>query len=199
MIVVSDSSPLIALSIVSSLDLLHAYYGTIYIPKAVFHEVVIRGTGRPGAAAVANASWIVQQSPANQQRVAQLVSAGLDLGESEAIVLASELSAGLLILDESHARTIARQLGLSITGTLGVLIAAKNAGMVAAIKPLLGQLPRQGSTLVPRSSLTHCSSQVSNHRLQVVNFHPKTARSDTCRPHPETPLRSLPTRSSARP
>jgi predicted nucleic acid-binding protein len=64
LIVVSNSSPLIALSIVNSLDLLHALYGTIYIPEAVFHEVVIRGAGRPGATAVANTAWIVQQAPA---------------------------------------------------------------------------------------------------------------------------------------
>jgi predicted nucleic acid-binding protein len=157
--VVSNSSPLIALSIANSLDLLHALYGTIYIPEAVFHEVVIRGAGRPGATAVANTPWIVQQAGANQQTVASLLSAGLDLGESEAIVLASELSAGLLILDESHARAVARQRGLPVTGTLGVLIAAKNAGMIAAIKPLLGQLSAAGFYIGP---------QIIAHALQLA-------------------------------
>lgn len=150
MIVVSNSSPLIALSIVDSLDLLRALYSTIHIPEAVFHEVVVRGAGRPGATAVANAYWIVQQSPANQQTVAQLLLAGLDQGESEAIVLASELPSDLLILDESRARTVARQRGLSVTGTLGVLIAAKNAGMVVAIKPLLGRLSAAGFYISPQ-------------------------------------------------
>jgi uncharacterized protein len=144
LIVVSNSSPLIALSIVNSLELLHALYSTIYIPEAVFHEVVIRGAGRPGATAVANTPWIVQQAPANQQGVAQLLSSGLDQGESEAIVLATELSAGLLILDESRARVVARQRGLPVTGTLGVLIAAKNGGMIAVVKPLLDQLSAEG-------------------------------------------------------
>ena len=150
MIVVSNSSPLIALCIVNSLDLLHALYGTIHIPEAVFHEVVIRGGGRPGATAVANTPWIVQHAPANQQTVDQLLSVGLDKGESEAIVLASELSASLLILDESAARTVARRRGLQVTGTLGVLIAAKNARMVPAIKPLLGQLNAAGFYLSPQ-------------------------------------------------
>lgn len=150
MIVVSNSSPLIALSIVNSLDLLHALYGTIYIPKAVFHEVVIRGAGRPGATAVANTLWIVQQTPANRLSEAQLLTEGLDQGESEAIVLASERSAGLLILDERQARTIASQRGLAITGTLGVLITAKNAGLVAAIKPLLMQLDAAGFYISPQ-------------------------------------------------
>jgi predicted nucleic acid-binding protein len=130
--------------------LLHALYSTICIPEAVFYEVVIRGAGRSGAADVANTPWIVQQAPANQQTVAQLLSVGLDKGESEAIVLASELSAGLLILDERHARTVAHHMGLPVTGTLGVLIAAKNAGMVAAIKPLLGQLSAAGFYIGPQ-------------------------------------------------
>jgi predicted nucleic acid-binding protein len=147
--VVSNSSPLIALSAINSLHLLHALYGTIYIPEAVFQEVVVRGAGWPGGTAVANAPWLVRHPVTNQQTVAQLLSAGLDKGESEAIVLASELSAGLLILDESHARTVARQRGLPVTGTLGVLIAAKNAGMVAAIKPLLGQLSAAGFYISP--------------------------------------------------
>ena len=150
MIVVSNASPLIALSIINSLDLLQTLYGTIHIPEAVFYEVVIRGAGRPGATAVANTSWIVQRAPANQQTVAQLLSVGLDLGECESIVLASELSADLLILDETHARTVARERGLPVTGTLGVLIAAKNVGLVASIKPLLAQLTAAGFYLTPQ-------------------------------------------------
>lgn len=150
MIVVSNSSPLIALSIVNSLDLLRTLYGTIHIPEAVFREVVIRGAGQPGATAVANSPWIVQHSPANPQKVKRLVNTGLDLGESEAIVLASELSAGLLILDENNARMAARQRGLQVTGSLGVLIAAKNAGIVAAIKPLLGRLSAAGFYISPK-------------------------------------------------
>lgn len=159
MIVVSNSSPLIALSIADSLDLLRALYVTIHIPEAVYHEVVIRGAGLPGATAIANTPWIVQQPIANQQNLAQLLSAGLDKGESEAIVLASELSAGLLILDESHARAVARQRGLQVTGTIGVLIAAKNVGMVAAIKPLLAQLSAGGFYISP---------QIIVHALQLA-------------------------------
>jgi hypothetical protein len=158
-IVVSDSSPLIAFSSANSLDLLHALYGTIYIPEAVFYEVVSGGAGRPGGTAVANAPWIVQKAPANQQTVAQLLSAGLDQGESEAIVLASELSARLVILDESRARMVARQQGLPVTGTLGVLIAAKNAGLAAAIKPLLDQLSAAGFYVSP---------QIVAHALQLA-------------------------------
>jgi len=64
-----------------------------------------------------------------------------------------------LILDESHARLVARRRGLPVTGTLGVLIAAKNAGLVALIKPLLAQLTAAGFYLTP---------QIITHALQLA-------------------------------
>src|SRR5690348_1227351 len=99
MSVVSNSSPLIALATIDSLDLLQALYGEIHIPEEVFTEVVIRGAGRPGASEVAGAGWIVRHAVVNRLVVAQLLESGIDAGESEAIALATEVSARLLILD----------------------------------------------------------------------------------------------------
>jgi predicted nucleic acid-binding protein len=140
MSVVSNSSPLIALAVIGSLDLLQALYGEIHIPEEVFTEVVIRGAGRPGASEVAGARWIVRHALVNRLVVAQLLDSGIDAGESEAIALATELSARLLILDERRGRSVARERNLLVTGTLGVLIAAKYSGLVPAIKPLLDGL-----------------------------------------------------------
>lgn len=146
--VVSDSSPLIALAAINSLDLLQALYGSIQIPDEVYKEVVVRG--RYPAAAVANIPCITRRSAKDLQQVAQLRDVGLDKGESEAIALALELPASLLLVDELAARKIARQHGLAITGVVGVLIDAKDSGLIVAIKPLLGKLVAAGFYCSPR-------------------------------------------------
>ncbi len=75
-------------------------------------------------------------------RRADLLS-DLDRGEAEVIALAQEMEAGLVIIDERLARSHAKRLGLSLTGTLGVLLKAKQLGLVEAVSPLVDQL-RQG-------------------------------------------------------
>lgn len=146
--VVSDSSPLIALAAINSLDLLRALFGSILIPNEVYNEVVVRG--RYPATAVATIPWITRRTVTDVQQVAQFRNAGLDQGESEAIALALELPANLLLVDEIAARKIARQHGLAITGVVGVLIYAKDAGLIVAIKPLLGKLVAAGFYCSPR-------------------------------------------------
>ena len=64
----------------------------------------------------------------------------LDLGESEAIVLANSIDADLIIIDERKARRIAKDIGLNVTGTLGILVEAKQRGLVKELKPLLDKL-----------------------------------------------------------
>jgi len=64
----------------------------------------------------------------------------LDLGESEAIVLANSIDADLIIIDERKARRIAKDIGLNATGTLGILVEAKQHGLVKELKPLLDKL-----------------------------------------------------------
>ena len=151
-VVVSDTSLLIHLSRVGRLELLRALYQQILIPPAVWRETVEEGQGRAGEAEVreaAQAGWIEVRPVANTLLV-QLLKEGLDDGEAEAIALALEAAADLVLLDETQAREKAALVGLRLTGTIGVLIRAKREGLVDTLRPLLDQL-RQKSFWISES------------------------------------------------
>ena len=122
MIVISNSTPLIALAKINQLQLLKEYFGDVLIPEEVYDEVVRRGSGLAGASEIAACDWITRAQVTNRLAVDALCIS-LDRGEAEAIVLASEKN-GLLIIDDGEGRKAARQLGLKITGTIGILLLA---------------------------------------------------------------------------
>ncbi len=127
-VTVSNSSCLIALELIGRLDLLRGLYGTIVVPTAVAGEC---GSRLP--------QWVRADAVKNQGMVRSL-RLELGSGESEAIVLAGEVAASRLILDDKKARRIARQLGLPITGTLAVLLRAKQQGLLASVRDVLDEL-----------------------------------------------------------
>ena len=137
--VVSNSGPLIALAVVGKLELLHSLFGRICIPEAVYNEAVIRGQGQPGSSEVGAAKWIETRTVKDSFSV-NLLREELGAGESEAIVLTQELGARYLLLDDGTARRKTQRLGLSTLGTLGVLLMAKEAGLIARVKPVLDEL-----------------------------------------------------------
>lgn len=137
--VVSNSSPLIALGRIERLDLLPALFPTISVPAAVYQEVVVQGASQPGALKLANAAWLNVQPVQNENSV-QYLLAMLEQGEAEAIVLAQELHADWLLLDEIKARVTARRLGLNVIGVAGILVLAKKRGLLPAFGPLLNNL-----------------------------------------------------------
>jgi predicted nucleic acid-binding protein len=137
--VVSNASPLINLARIGKLDLLRQLYGEIVIPQAVWNEVVMEGAGQPGAEEVSTAGWIKQQTVANSHLVHALRQE-LDAGESEAIVLALETKAKLLLMDERLGRETAQHLGVRCIGLVGILVQAKRIGFVSAIRPYLDAL-----------------------------------------------------------
>ncbi|MGC9397212.1 MAG: hypothetical protein ACP5J4_20395 [Anaerolineae bacterium] len=96
MTVVSNASPLINLAPIGQLALLPALYDKICIPEAVWQEVVVAGQGLPGAEVIATATWITRYTVTNSTLVAALRQ-DLDAGEAEAIALALELQAELLL------------------------------------------------------------------------------------------------------
>lgn len=106
MIVVSNSGPLISLARIGHFYLLYELYDELYLPTAVREEVVNFGAGRPGVVEVENAQWIRVVNISDRQAVDRLRE-NLDLGESEAIVLAMELQADWLLIDEARGRRFA--------------------------------------------------------------------------------------------
>ena len=128
MIVVSDTSPLNYLVLIGQENLLHELFGKVVIPQAVFDEL-----GDEGAPAEVRAwsqnhpHWVeVKQSRLTADAALDI----LDPGEREAILLAQEISADLLLIDDRQARQVASEFGLAITGTVGVLDQAARAGLI---------------------------------------------------------------------
>lgn len=127
--IVSNSTPLIALSRINELQLLRALFGAIIIPTAVYNEVVLEGAGRPGVKEVAGASWIKKREVQNLLAVS-ILRMDLDRGEAEAVVLAKELGADYLLVDEKKARRVARSSEIKIIGTVGILGLAAKKGLI---------------------------------------------------------------------
>jgi predicted nucleic acid-binding protein len=145
MIVVSNATPLISLSLINQLGLLKALYGQVYVPPAVYEEVVTKGKGRPGAQEVAQADWIVVSEVSEVARgTVQPRPAALHAGEIEAMELALWLQAKLVILDERLARKIAKAQRLNIVGTVGILRHARDRGLLADLKGALDELRSSG-------------------------------------------------------
>ena len=149
--VVADTGPLIALARIGELDLLRRLYGRVVLPPAVKGELAI-GSDRPGArvlGAALAAGWISVRSVSDRVSVREL-SMLLDPGEAEAIVLAAQRRAQVLLIDDARGRRIARRRGVPVAGVAGVLLAAKSRGEIAAVGPFLRKLSGAGYRLSPQ-------------------------------------------------
>ena len=131
MIVVSDTTPLISLLKTGRLDTLEKLFGEVRIPDAVFEELTSNPRYSDEAAAIRSYPYIDIISVSDTDAVEQVSREdGLDLGESEAIVLTQEISADLLLMDEARGRDVARSMGLRITGTVGILLLSYERGIL---------------------------------------------------------------------
>ncbi|MCK9589713.1 MAG: DUF3368 domain-containing protein [Terrimicrobiaceae bacterium] len=139
MIVVSDASPLIALARVNRVDLLRSVFGRLIIPEAVWNEVALSGADKAGSGEFAKADWI-QIRPVTDHALVNLLRHDLGAGEAEAIVLAKELNADFVLMDEQFGRSIARNLGLKVVGIVGVLIEARERGLISDAAELADEL-----------------------------------------------------------
>ena len=150
MTVVSNTSPIINLAFVGLLDLLPQLYGEITIPQPVWDEIVVHGRGQAGAAELQQAAW-VRVSKANNRELMHALRQELDAGEVDAIVLALESRAEILLIDERLGRETAQHLGLHPVGLIGVLVEAKSKLLISAVKPHLDLLRSQAGFRIRES------------------------------------------------
>lgn len=126
--IVSDTSCFIILTNIGELDLLQRTFGEIITTKEVLQEF---GEELP--------NWIIVKSATDKYRQ-QILETQVDRGEASAIALALEFPESIIILDDYKARKVAENLGLEITGTIGVIIIAKKRGIINSIKPYLEKI-----------------------------------------------------------
>lgn len=134
--VTSDTSPLILLNKVSLLHILESIFGEINIPEAVDNEWL-----RPRCY---NTPLFINTKSIslNYNSLLNTLLLNLDKGEAEAIVLAKQEASEFLIIDELKGRKIAKDYGLKVIGTCGILVDAKRRGLISQLKPILDELIR---------------------------------------------------------
>lgn len=142
-LVVTNNTPVSNLLRIGQLPLLGHLFGRVLVPQQVADELD-RGQHVLGAwRDAAGADALIVEAPLDGPFLRQLLVA-LDAGEAGAIALAVERQASLLLMDEVDGRKVARHHGLRMTGTLGVLLEAKRAGHLAAVRPWLDALDGAG-------------------------------------------------------
>ncbi len=137
-IVVSDTSHLRALEFVDHLELLSQLFQEVIIPPAVADELR-EPARRFRAVDVARFPFLRVVVPQSLGEVNRLLSA-LDRGESEALVLAGELRADAVLIDEADGRRVALEMGLVPIGTLGILVRAKQEKLIVEVQPIMERL-----------------------------------------------------------
>ena len=154
--IISNNSPLVALFGLDLLSLFRELYTEVWIPEEVKAEFL--GTERiPRQQALNDAPWIKTVHLTDVEDVSTYVRSGLDLGEAAVFALAKEHDAQFVIIDELKARQHAARIRLPFRGTVGILLEAKQEGLVDVIKPLLMQLRDNGM---------HLSESLINNALQ---------------------------------
>jgi uncharacterized protein len=137
-IVVSDTSPIRALHHLGLLAVLNQLYGDVLVPPAVASELG-RGSASCSSVPIERFAFIQVTAPLSIPRSLSVEDV-LDAGEVEAISLALERKADVLLMDEREGRRVATEQGLSVVGALGVLLRAKRAGLIPMVRPLAERL-----------------------------------------------------------
>ncbi|MCI5150519.1 MAG: DUF3368 domain-containing protein [Candidatus Electrothrix sp. MAN1_4] len=138
--VVSNATPIISLSSINHFDLLHRMFGSIIVSRAVYNEV--KAKRRYGYDEIDSSFIEVKSIQGENYR--DLLLNQLDVGEAETIILAKEINADFVIIDENIGYKIAKNSNLQVIRTLSILLRAKEKGLIPAIKPLLDKMIAKG-------------------------------------------------------
>lgn len=160
-IIVSDTSCIGYLIQINLLHLLQILYGEIIIPVSVNDEILQLANKRDILSEFKNADWIKIYSAHNLSNVEDYENI-LDRGELEAISIAIELNADLLIIDEKLGRIVATTIGFDITGLVGILITSKNKNLIPSVKTALDEVILLGcriSKKIYNIALKSCNEQ----------------------------------------
>ena len=141
--VIVNSTPLIVLSNMYQLTILKDLYQNIYIPQAVF-DLVTAKNDSACQQLKDNTDWI-HVCKIKDQTQKRMYQAKLHDGEVEVMILAQEnQNKDLIIIDDNSAKKTAKYLGLTVTGSLGVILKAKKQGIISSVIPLMNQLIQNG-------------------------------------------------------
>lgn len=145
---ICDTSALLALHQIGQLDIPRSLGGIVIVPHAVWQELLTGRAGGHDVPDIPNFSWMTLRSPVARPPLP--IASRLGPGERDVLWLAQETSGSVAILDDEPARRVAAGLGLKYSGTLGLLMDAKRAGLVTTLAPLLDELERHRFHLSPR-------------------------------------------------
>lgn len=139
--VVSNTSPLLNLAIIDHLDILRQQFGKVVVPEAAHRELRL-DTNWKGAVVLRQAfgeGWL-EMRPVHNAAFVTALRGELDRGEAEALVLATEMDVGCVLLDEREARRVARRLEIPVTGVLGILSRARLQGTISSLSDVISRL-----------------------------------------------------------
>jgi hypothetical protein len=143
-----NTGPLIFLAGLGRLDLLSTGPDSIYVAEAVAREIRAKPDEAAHAFEVACLSWLSLRPVTNRQAV-EILLADLGPGEAETIVLAKEVGAELVVMDDLDARRFAHRIGLRVIGTLGLLLAARLDGRISSLSQEVEKLTAAGFYAAP--------------------------------------------------
>ena len=146
---ICDTSPIQYLYQLKLLHIIQKLANHVFVPPAVVEEIRIGHSVAVNLPELEELDWVTVRRPISELALPLVVNLGP--GETEVLMLALEMREAVAVLDDALAREMAETLDLHLTGTLGLLLDAKKAGLISALRPLLDELQSLRFRLTPRT------------------------------------------------